>query len=103
MLRWLRIVLGVVLFVLLLVIGTFQLNESDTMQYLLDGKILFSQGFHADFCSFNYIPGCLPAYTNEWLANFAMYFPYAMGSLKGSVKVLETRMAKLVFPVLFLA
>lgn len=78
--RSLKWVFWISLSVLLLVLATFKIEDFDTMQYLLNGKIILTQGLYAHFCSFNYFPHtCQLEYTHEWLFNVVTYILYQIG------------------------
>lgn len=78
--RFLKWACGVALFCLLLVFSISKLDDINMMQSLADGKIIFTKGLYADFCSFNYVPhACQLSYAHEWFFNFIAYATYLIG------------------------
>lgn len=78
--RLLNWVFVIVLFFLLLIFSISKISDGDTMQYLVDGKIMVNNGLNSDFCSFNYYShNCLFAYAHEWFFDIATYIIYQFG------------------------
>src|SRR5260370_17373130 len=78
--RYLKWVFGIALLALLLAFSIFKINDPDVMQYLANGRLIFSKGLFANFCAFNYVPHtCQLSYAHEWLFNVISYADYLAG------------------------
>jgi len=74
------------LVLLLFCLSIAKIDETDTMQYLANGRLLISYGFHANFCSFNYtVHTCIINYMHEWFFGTILYFTYLIGQWNGLV------------------
>lgn len=82
--RYLKWVFGIALLALLLAFSIFKINDPDVMQYLANGRLIFSKGLFANFCAFNYVPHtCQLSYAHEWLFNVISYADYLAGRWNG--------------------
>src|SRR5260370_39106477 len=82
--RYLKWVFGIALLALLLAFSIFKINDPDVMQYLANGRLIFSKGLFANFCAFNYVPHtCQLSYAHDWLFNVISYADYLAGRWNG--------------------
>ncbi len=72
--------------ILLIAFATSKIDDSDTMQYLANGKYMLAHGIYSNFCFYNYVPhACQQAYLHEWFFHLATYLIYLSGNWYGMV------------------
>lgn len=82
--RYVKWVAGAAFVVFLLAFSLFKIDDPDTLQYLANGKLVFSHGLYANFCAYNYVPhACQLAYAHEWLFSVITYATYLLGHWNG--------------------
>ncbi len=54
------------------------------MQYLANGRLIFSHGLYTNLCGYNYAPhACQQAYLHEWFVSIITYTTYLLGHWNG--------------------
>src|SRR3989338_4749959 len=83
--RFLKIILIIVLFSLVIVSATFKINDPDTVHYLATGRNIVEHGL-SDMCFFNYPSHqCQTVFFHEWLFHLVTYIVYIIGQWNGLV------------------
>lgn len=103
MIRWqnyLKILLIISLFSLVAALAAFEINDPDTLQYLVAGKYILEHGF-AKTNIFSFTIPDQPLVWTEWLFEILVYVAYSIGQWKALVS-LQILLAVSIFLVIFL-